>query len=80
MVRRNFVINKIKYTVPWTYKINNLNGKEITGNSYEKELQKSSQKAFRIENAIRRKSDKLYVKRKGCDNRFNSWIDEKDLV
>ena len=33
-----FVINKIKNTVPWTYAINDLNGEEITGRFYEKEL------------------------------------------
>ena len=37
-----FVVNKIKNTVPWTYVINNLNGKEITGTFYEKELQKTN--------------------------------------
>ena len=29
---------------------------------------------------IKRKGDKLYVKWKGYDNAFNSWIDKKDLV
>ena len=29
---------------------------------------------------IKRKSDKLYVKWKGADNSFNSWIDKKDAV
>ena len=33
-----FVIKKIKNTVPWTYVINDLNGEEITGNVYGKEL------------------------------------------
>ena len=32
--------NKIKNTVPWTYAISDLNGEEITGSFYEKELQK----------------------------------------
>ena len=27
-----------------------------------------------------KKGDKLYVKWKGYDNRFNSWVDEKDLI
>ena len=27
-----------------------------------------------------RKGDKLYVKWKGFDNRFNSWIDKNDLM
>ena len=60
-----FVINKIKNTVPWTYVINDLNGEKIIGSFYEKELQKSNQKEFRIEKGIKRKGDKLYVKWKG---------------
>ena len=75
-----FVINKIENTVPWTYVINDLSGAEITGSFYEKELQKPGQKKFRIEKVLKRKGDKLYVKWKGSDNRFNSWIDKKDLV
>ena len=31
---------KVKNTVPWTYVINDLNGEEVTGTFYEKELQK----------------------------------------
>ena len=57
-----------------------MNGEEITRSFYEKELQKTSQKEFRIEKVIRRKGEKLYVKWKGYDNRFNCWIDKKDLV
>ena len=75
-----FVVNKIKNTVPWTYVINDFNGEEIIGTFYEKELQKTNQKEFRIEKVIKRKGDKLYVKWKGYDNSFNSWIDKKDLV
>ena len=75
-----FVIKKVKNTVPWTYIINDLSDKEIIGTFYEKELQKSNQKEFRIENVIRKKGDKLYVKWKGHDNSFNSWIYKKDLV
>ena len=75
-----FVVSKIKNTVPWTYVINDLNGEEITGTFYEKELQKTNQKEFTIERVIKRKGDKLCVKWKGYDNSFNSWIDKKDSV
>ena len=75
-----FVISKIKKTVPQTYVINDLNGEEIIGTFYEKELQKTNQKEFRIEKVIKRKGNKLYVKWKGYDDSFNSWIDKKDLV
>ena len=60
--------------------INDLNGKEIIETFDEDELQKTNQKEFRIETVIKRKGDKLYVKKKGHDNSFNSWIDKKDLV
>ena len=75
-----FIIKKVKNTVPWTYIINDLKGEEIIGTFYEKKLQKTNQKEFRIEKILKRKGDKLYVKWKGYDNRFNSWIDKKDLI
>ena len=76
-----FVISKIKNgTVPWTYFINDLNGEEIIGTFYEKELKKKKKKEFRIEKVIKRKGNKLYVKWKGYDNSFNSLIDKKDIV
>ena len=67
-----FVIKQVKNTVPWTYVINDLNGEEITGTFYEKEMQKTNQEEFRIEKVIRRKGDKLYVKWKGYNSSFNS--------
>ena len=75
-----FIVSKIKNTVSWAYVINDLNGEEITGTFYEKELQRTNQKEFRIEKVIKRKGDKLYVKWKDYDNSFNRWINEKDLV
>ena len=74
-----FVIKEIENTVLWTYVINDLNGEEIAGTFYEKELQKIDQQEFRIEKVIQKKGDKLYVTWKGYDNSFNSWIDKKDL-
>ena len=72
-----FVIKKVKNTIPWTYVIDDLNGEEILGTFYEKELKKTNQGEFRIEKEIRQKGNKLYVKWKGYDNAFNSWIDKK---
>ena len=63
-----FISSKIKNTVPWTYVINDLNGEEIIGVFYEKELQKTDQIEFRIEKVLKRKGVKLYVKWKGYDN------------
>ena len=75
-----FVVSKIKNTVPWTYVINDLNGEEIIGTFYEKELQKTNQQEFRIEKVIKKKGDKLYVKWKGYDSSFDSWIDKEGLI
>ena len=68
IVRRSFAVSKIKNTVPWTYLIIDFNGEPITGNFYEKELQKTNQKDFGIEKIIKRKGDKLYVRWKGYNN------------
>ena len=38
-----FVIKKAKNTIPWTYVINDLNGKEIIGTFYKKELHKTKE-------------------------------------
>ena len=71
-----FVVKKKKKnTVPWTYVISDLNGEKVIGSFYEKVLQKTNQKRFRVE-----KGNKLYVKWKGYNFSFNSWIDKKDLI
>ena len=41
---------------------------------------KKCQTEIRVKNIIKRKGDKLYVKWKGYDNFFNSWIDKKDVI
>ena len=59
------VVNKVQNAVSWTYLINDLNCEEIMGSFYEKELQKTDQKEFRIEKVIKKKGDKIFVKWKG---------------
>ena len=49
-----FVIKKVKNTVPQKF----VNGEEIIGSFYEKELEKTNEKVFRIEKVIKRKGDK----------------------
>ena len=74
------MIKKVKNTVPWKYIIIDLNGEEIIGNFYKQKLQKTNQQRFKNqEKVIERKGNELYVKWKGYDNSFNSWIDEKKL-
>ena len=71
------VIKKVKNSVPWTYVINDFIWEEINGTFYKNELQKANQKKFRTENIIKRKCDKLYVKWKGYNKPFNSWVNKK---
>ena len=54
----SFVISKIKNTVRWTSVISDLNGEKIVGTFYEKELQKTNQKEFRIEKVIKKMARK----------------------
>ena len=75
-----FVIKKVKISVPLTYAVSDLNNEEIVGTFYEKELQKTNQKVFRIEKVINRKGDNIYIKWKWYNNSFNSWIDKKDIM
>ena len=56
-----FVIKKCKNIVLWTYVVNILNGENIAWTFYKKELQKTNQREHRVEKAIKRKDDKLYV-------------------
>ena len=69
----------VKDIVPWTYVSSDLNGEKIAGSFCEKKLQKTSQEIFRTEKVIKRKGNILYVKWKGYDNSFNSWIIKRNL-
>ena len=60
--------------------ISDLNGEEIIESFYEKELERTNQKEFRIEKILKRKGGKLYVKWKGYENSFNSWINKSDIL
>ena len=46
----------------------------------KKICKKLVKKKIRIEIVLKRKGDKLYIRWKGYDNRFNSWVDKKDLI
>ena len=48
-----FVIKRVKNTVPRTFVIGDLNGEENFGTIYKKEWQKTNQKQFRIEKALK---------------------------
>ena len=57
-----------------------LKAKELLEHFTKKNCQKTNQKEFRVEKVIKRKGDELYVKWKGYNNLFNSWIDQKSYI
>lgn len=80
-----FKIYKIDMTkkIP-LYHIETYNGDEkISGGFYEFEITPVSTEIFRIEKIIRRRTVRgirqLYVKWKGFDAKYNSWINETDI-
>ena len=75
-----FVMKKNKNSVLWTYIISDPKGKEIFGTFYEKELQKTNEKEFRMEKVIERKDNNRYIKWKNYNNSFISCIDKKYIV
>ena len=74
-----FTISTVQNTTPVTYKIIDYNNEEIEGTFYEQELQKSTQEVFRIEKVIKKGKNKSLVKWLGYPDKFNSWIENKDL-
>ena len=64
------------------YKLKDMNDEIIEGNFYEKELQKTKNKTgeYIIEKIIKTKNDKLFVKWRGYNNSFNSWIDKNKII
>ena len=64
------------------YKLKDMNDEIIEGSLYEKELQKTKNTSdeYIIEKIIKTKNDKLFVKWRGYNNSFNSWINKKDVI
>ena len=74
----------MKDTKPPTYTIQDLQGEPIKGSFYKEELQKSKQDVFRIEKVIKKRkrknnSEEAYVKWKGYNSDFNSWVPVSEL-
>ena len=75
-----FTIKEIRDTNPITYKLTDLKGEEIKGTFYEPELQKTKQQIYRIEKVIKKEKGRSLVKWKGYSDKFNSWVDNKELI
>ena len=58
---------------------NDLDDEEIIGTFMKKNYKRLIKKNLGQKKYLK-KGDKLYVKWKGSNNSFNSWIDKKDLI
>lgn len=76
-----FKISKIQNTDPITYLLVDWEGNEIKGSVYTEEMQLVKHPdVYLVEKILRKKNNKVYVKWLGFDKRFNSWIDENDVI
>lgn len=76
-----FRISKIQYTIPTTYLLIDWEGNEIKGGVYAEEMQMVKYPdVYLVEKILRKSKDKVYVKWLGFDNRYNSWIDVRDVL
>ena len=76
-----FVIYDIKYSnVPYYY-LKDLNNEKLQGTFYEQELQKTKQDdLYIIEKILKTNKDKIFVKWRGYDSSFNSWINKNNVT
>ena len=80
-----FTVSEVKRTNPPTYSLEDTRGEKIQGTFYEQELQKTTQEIYRVEKVVRKRTRRrdgvkeVYVKWRGYNNSFNSWIPASDL-
>ena len=69
-----FTIKKMKATKPPTYTIEDTRGEPVQETFYEHELQASVQEIYRIERVLKRGKGQVFIKCKGYNSVFNSWM------
>ena len=77
-----YKIYKINKSNVITYQLKDMNDEIIKGQFYEKELQltKNITGEYIIEKILKTNKDKIYVKWRGYDNSFNSWINKNTVT
>ena len=75
-------IYKINKSNVITYQLKDMNNEIIKGQFYTKELQltKNTTGEYIIEKILKTNKDKIYVKWRGYDNSFNSWINKNTVT
>ena len=76
-----FKIFKINKSNAITYQLKDMNDEIIKGIFYEKELQltKNIKEEYIIEKILKTKDNQMYVKWRGYNNNFNSWVNKYDI-
>ena len=77
-----FIVDRVKPGPVPTFRNTEWDGTPIEGTFYTQDLQKvqvSDDDLFRVEKVIRRKGTKLFVRWKGWPDKYDSWIDKKDV-
>ena len=69
----------VKNIVPWGHVIEALDGEEILGTFYEKELKKTNETEFRNEKVIKKKVDYYMLLENAMIICLNNWRDKNDM-
>ena len=75
-----FIVKKIQNTVPWTYVVSDLHEEKIVDSFYEKDLQKTNQKEFRIEKVIKVKETNYMSNGKDITTHLIARLNKIDLI
>ena len=77
-----FVVRSVKKGRVPTYKVDEWDGTQVKGTFYAEDLQKvtvEDDDLFRIDKIVRRKGDKVLVHWKGWPDKYDTWLNKKDV-
>lgn len=76
-----FKIKQVQRTNPFTYLLVDLEGHDIRGSVYAEELQLAmNPNIYLVENILKKRGNKVFVKWLGFDASHNSWINQSDVL
>jgi len=77
-----FIVTRVIPGSVVTYKIKEMDDTPLEGTFYSQDLQKvtiSDNDLYRVEKVVKEKGNKLLVRWKGWPDKYDSWIDKKDV-